>query len=164
MGRERYSPREQEFYRNYLNSLAWKNRRAARIARSGGRCEFVTVRYEPGGPTETRCARTRYLSVHHNTYERLGAEPDKDLDVYCYFHHMLEHMLWKKCRLCGEPCLGYDTMAELWLSATLAQYGIDLDAGPINWRGLPTKEKLSDQIHAVCFRCRGIKIVGPEDE
>ncbi len=160
MGRERYTPREQEFYKRYLNSPLWKARKDARIARAGHRCEFVSVYNEPGGERQVRCTRTRYLCVHHNTYERLGQEQDGDLDVYCYFHHMLEHLFWKKCQLCGQPCLGYDALGELWLSATLAQYGIDLDGGRIDWMSLPTKEELADQIHPRCMRCRGVSLEG----
>lgn len=157
MGRERYSPQEQEFYRNYLKSPAWRLRKEGRIKKSGHRCEFVTTHHEPGKTSEVRCHRTRYLCVHHNTYERLGNEPDTDLDVFCWFHHQIEHLLWmKKCNICGQPCLGYDSLAELWLQATLAQMGIDLDGGRVNWDVLPTKEALAVQIHATCMRCRGI--------
>lgn len=164
MGRERYTPQEQAYYRNYLNSPAWRARKAARLARSGYRCEFVTTHMKPGGALETRCERKSYLCVHHNTYERLGGERDSDLDVYCWFHHMLEHLLWKACRICGEPCLGYDSLGELWLSATLAQQGIDLDSGKVNWKGLPTKEQLAAQIYHTCMRCRGIVFSKDGDE
>lgn len=158
MGRERYTPQAQEFYRNYLNSPAWRARKNARIAKAGGTCEFVTTHMVPGvGESPVRCTRTRYLCVHHNNYDRLGQELDKDIDVFCWFHHMLEHLLWKKCHLCAQPCLGYDSLAEMWLTATLLQMGIDLDSGKVDWRGLPTKEKLADQIHHTCFRCRGIE-------
>lgn len=157
MGRERYSPQEQAFYRNYLNSAAWKAKKSARIAKSGHRCEFITTTFDTGGEKETRCSRTRYLCVHHNTYERLGQEADQDLDVFCWAHHMIEHLLqMKKCHLCAEPCLGYDSLAELWLYATLAQMGIDLDSGRVDWMGLPTKEQLANQICNHCTRCRGI--------
>jgi hypothetical protein len=155
MGRERYSAEEQDFYRRYLNSQEWRTRKNARIVKAEHRCEFVATHYRPGGIVEERCCRVRYLCVHHNTYERLGQEKDSDLDVYCWFHHILEHLLWKRCKLCGEPCLGYDTRAELWLTATLAQMEIDLDAGPVVWQGLPTKETLAEQIDDLCFRCGG---------
>lgn len=156
MGRERYSEQEQEFYRRYLNSHAWREKKRRRLALAGNRCEFVTTEYKPGQTVETRCRRERYLCVHHNTYERLGDEQDKDLDVFCYPHHMIEHLLWKKCTICGQPCLQYDTLAELWLMATLAQMGIAIDDGPINWRKLPTKEQLAIQIAPQCIRCRGV--------
>lgn len=159
MGRHRYTPQEQTYYRNYINSAKWRLRRDNRIAKAGGRCEFVTTTtYGDGGPTDVRCTRTRYLCVHHNTYERLGDDLDKDLDVYCWFHHMIEHLLWKKCYICAEPCLGYDSLAEQWLEATLFQMGIDLDNGKVNWRGLPTKEQLAEQIHHTCMRCRGLAV------
>lgn len=158
MGRNRYTPQEQEFYRRYMNSPAWKARRASRLALAGHRCEFVTTHYKPGLAEEVRCPRTTYLECHHNTYARLGCERDKDLDVFCWFHHQIEHLLWKKCTLCGQPCLGYDALAELWLSATLAQLGIDLDAGAVRWRDLPTKERLAERIDSRCARCRGIDL------
>lgn len=158
MGRERYSDREQAYYKAYLASRAWQARKSARIRLAGSRCEFVTTHFRPGGPVEVRCDRRRYLCVHHNTYERLGSEADADLDVFCFFHHMIEHLLWKKCNLCAEPCLGYDSLAEAWLAATLAQMGIDLDAGPVRWVGLPTKEELAAQIDPRCPRCRGIRL------
>lgn len=162
MGRERYTPQEQEFYRKYLNSPKWRMRKEARIKVAGNQCEFVTVHMVPGvGERHVRCTRTRYLCVHHNTYERLGQEYDKDLDVYCWQHHMIEHLLWKKCHVCGQPCLGYDSLAETWLEATLLQMGIDLEAGRVDWRGLPTKEQLAAQIHHTCIRCRGFQIEKP---
>lgn len=164
MGRGRYSAQEQEFYRRYINSAAWRERKTARIRLAGGRCEFVTTRYEPGAATEHRCPRRTYLTVHHNTYERLGAELDRDLDVFCYAHHMIEHLLWKRCRICSNPCLGYDSLAEVWLTATLAQRGIDLDRGPVRWDNLPNKEQLAAQISATCMSCRGIKLAGDEED
>lgn len=164
MGRQRYTSEEQQFYKNYLNSGKWKATKARRIARAGGTCEFVTTHMVAGvGEQQVRCTRTRYLCVHHNTYERLGNELDKDLDVYCWFHHMLEHLLWKKCQICGQPCLGYDSIGEVWLNATLAQYGIDLDLGRVNWQGLPTKEELAAQIHPTCMRCRGIQLTKDDE-
>jgi hypothetical protein len=156
MGRERYDPREQEFYKSYLNSPAWRLKKQGRLKRAGYQCEFVTTHHKPGGAVEMRCPRTRYLCVHHNTYERLGQEEDKDLDVFCWFHHMIEHLLWKKCRVCAQPCLQYDSLAELWLQATLSQMSIDLDSGKVDWTVLPTKEQLAAQIHHICPRCRGI--------
>lgn len=163
MPRQGYSPQEQEFYRRYINSPAWRVRKESRIRKSGNQCEFVTARYEPGRAVEVRCPRTRYLCVHHNTYERLGNERDTDLDVFCWPHHMIEHLLWKRCRVCGQPCLGYDSRAELWLMATLAQMGIDLDAGRVSWIGLPTKEVLAAQIHHTCMNCRGIRLSGDDE-
>jgi hypothetical protein len=161
MGRQRYTPQEQAYYRNYINSAKWRLRKEARIAKAGGRCEFVTTHYLEGGPVEVRCGRTRYLCVHHNTYERLGDESDKDLDVYCWIHHMVEHLLWKKCHICGEPCLGYDSIAEQWLEATMLQMGVDFDTGNPRWNALPTKEQLAEQIHHTCFHCRGIELEKP---
>ena len=155
MGRNRYTQQEQQFYALYLKSAEWKARKSSRIRKAGNRCEFVTTEHLPEGDVSVRCQRTRHLCVHHNTYVRLGAERDSDLDVYCWFHHMLEHLFWKKCEICKEPCLGTDTIGELWLKATLAQMGIDIDTDNIHWTNLPNKEQLAAQIHPRCIICRG---------
>jgi hypothetical protein len=153
MGRHHHSDQAQEFYQNYLKSPKWARTKKRRLQLAGFRCEFVPrTELEDG----IRCARTRYLCVHHNTYERLGNERDSDLDVFCWAHHMIEHLLWKLCSFCKEPCLLNDVVAEAWLMATLATLGIDLDAGRINWSILPTKEQLAMGIDTKCVRCRGV--------
>lgn len=162
MGQQRYSPREQEFYKNYIRSPAWRIRKEARIRAAGMRCEFVTTKHEPGNAYNVRCTRTNYLCVHHNTYERLGNELDKDLDVFCWPHHMIEHLLWKKCCLCGQPCLINDEVAELWLTATLVQMGINLEHKN-QWFKLPNKEQLSHQIHSKCMECRGVNFTDDDE-
>lgn len=150
MGRNRYSPQEQAFYRKYLNSPAWRAKKDARIAKAGGQCEYV---HDEGASYRRRCPRRRYLCAHHNTYERLGKERDTDIDVICWAHHMIVHLLQKACKSCGSPCLGHDGLAELWMDATMAQLGIDLDHGPVKWIGLPTKEQLADTIPEYCPTC-----------
>jgi hypothetical protein len=154
MGRERYSRGAQDFYRLYLGSAQWRAKKNDRIRRAGGQCEFVITRFAAGGKTEARCPRRTYLCVHHNTYERLGQEWDQDLDVYCWPHHMLEHLLYKRCRLCGEPALMNDAAGEVWLVATLAAMGLDVDHGGIPWHRLPNKEVLLAQIPSHCPRCK----------
>ena len=154
MGRERYNASEQQFYRGYLNSPAWKAKKAARIKKAGNCCEFTITRFGAGGAIEDRCKRQRYLCVHHNTYERLGYEQDNDLDVFCWAHHMVEHLLWKRCFRCGTtPVLENDEVAERWLTITLKTMEIDLDSGPINWRRLPNKEILLAQLPVTCPVC-----------
>lgn len=153
MGRERYSPAQQAAYKAYLNSPAWRTRKTARIRKAGNQCEFVITCYTGSAAIQRRCPRHRYLTVHHNTYQRLGAEQDTDLDVLCWAHHMLEHLLQKRCRRCGNPCLVHDAAGEAWMNATLAQLRIDLDSGPVKWMGLPTKEQLADTIPDVCPHC-----------
>lgn len=150
MGRGRYSEEQQAFYTRYLNSQAWREKKAARIAKAGGRCEFEAMKLGPRGFDHYRCTRTRYLCVHHSTYERLGAEMDKDLDVFCWYHHVLEHLLWKRCPVCTVPCLEHDEAGEKWLSAVLATTGIDLDKGPVNWKILPNKEFFLLQVPSAC--------------
>lgn len=154
MGAERYTPAERQFYRQYINSPGWRARKKARIAKAGGRCEFVIKTYTPGGVVETRCPRTHYLCVHHNTYARLGAEYDSDLDVLCWFHHQLEHLLWKRCYLCGQPALQNDEVASAWLQATLSAMQIDIDRFAIRWNDLPVKEVLLQQIPWACAICK----------
>lgn len=154
MSLERYSPQEQVFYRAYLQSAAWRARKERRLVQAGRRCEFEIVRLSLGTTTPERCRRVRYLQVHHNTYERLGQELDQDLDVFCWVHHLLEHLLWKRCTYCQQPCLVDDERAELWLLATLATRGIDLDRGPVDWRKLPPKESFLAEIPHTCSDCR----------
>lgn len=154
MGRARYSPEQQAFYARYLRSPEWRARKERRIARAGRRCEFETMRLGAGGFKRVRCERTRYLCAHHNSYANLGAEPDCDLDVYCWFHHYLEHLLWKRCPRCTVPCLEHDEAAEKWFLAVLATLGIDLDApGPEDWKRLPNKEYFLAMVPSLCPKC-----------
>jgi hypothetical protein len=150
MSRARYSPEQQAFYHNYLNSPQWRARRKDRIQKAGGRCEWVTDNLDG---TERRCQRTRYLQVHHNSYEHLGAEYDGELDVFCWFHHTLEHLLWKKCGMCSGPALVCDAGGEDWLCTVLASMLIDLDDGFVNWERLPRKEILLDLVPSHCPAC-----------
>lgn len=146
------------FYRAYLASPRWQARRESRIAAAGGRCEFVAAGTRPGEPS-VRCRRTDGLTVHHRTYARLGAERDEDLAVYCRFHHVLEHLLWRRCRRCGGPCLGDDAAAERWLKATLFQNGLDPDApgfGRPGRGGFPDKEAWAVQVPDLCPSCRPV--------
>lgn len=155
MPRERYSPEQQAFYRAYINSEAWRERKAARISKAGGRCEWETDDFT--GPPR-RCVRTRWLCVHHNTYERLGVEQDGDLDVLCYFHHMLIHCLWQRCA-CGQPCLENEERAERWLEIVFRARGLDLDSekGGMTWSKLPNKELLLDEIPPQCPQCLALQ-------
>lgn len=156
MSRHRYSEEEQAYYRRYINSPAWKAKKTARIAKAGNRCEFTTVDYgRPSGSNETRCTRTRYLCVHHMTYDRLGNEQDSDLEVVCWSHHMLEHLLMARCQ-CGAPRLANDEEGDKWLAIVLTTMGIDLDVGPVVWAHLPTKEILLEQVPRRCPACQHV--------
>lgn len=64
-------------YRAYLESGAWKARRAVALQEAGYRCQV--------------CNREGPLDVHHRTYERLGAEAPQDLVVLCRDCHQLFH-------------------------------------------------------------------------
>ncbi len=151
MSRARYTPQQQAFYHKYLNSKLWQLRKRARILKAGGRCEWTVDNFTD---IPIRCPRTRYLQVHHNTYERLGAEQDGDLEVYCWFHHILEHLLWKRCSRCRTtPCLDNEIIGANWLTAMLATLGISLDTGPVNWKKLPVKEFFLVQVPSQCPTC-----------
>lgn len=152
MSANRYSEQERAFYRAYINSPQWRARKNARIEKAGRRCEWETL-LSVVPEVKTRCTRARYLCVHHNTYERLGAEIDSDLDVYCWFHHYLEHLLWKKCVMCTQPCLENEVLGARWFETVLISMGIDLDNGPVNWNVLPNKEVFLEQVPVHCPTC-----------
>lgn len=153
MGRERYSQAEQEAYKKYISSPAWQRKKKRRIALAGGRCEFTLK--------GRRCHRRRYLCVHHNDYTRLGNERDTDLDVLCWKHHYLEHLLWKRCRKCKQACLGSEEDAARWLHIVLLTRAIDLDKGPVNWMRLPPKEHFLALVPDFCRECGRYK---PEED
>lgn len=147
MPRERYSDEEQAYYAAYMKSAAWKAYRARRIEKAGGRCESMTY---PVGRPPFRCEARKGLHVHHQTYERLGAETDEDTRVLCWLHHQVEHLLWKKC-VCGEPCLDNDEVAEIWVKAILYAEGIPDTETRLHI--LPTKETLLAQVPDTCTAC-----------
>ena len=60
-------------YREYIRSPAWRERRAAVLAKAGHRCE--------------RCPAVTGIEVHHLRYTNLGHEPDEDLEVLCWRCH-----------------------------------------------------------------------------
>jgi hypothetical protein len=68
-------------YGEYLCTQEWKSTREIALQRAGHRCQLC----KKGGP----------LSVHHNTYERLGEEMPSDLIALCkschgHHHHRLK--------------------------------------------------------------------------
>ena len=148
----RYSPQERKQYQDYINSPLWRQRKAQRITMSGGCCDWLIL-VNPFTQERVRCQRRTYLCVHHNTYERLGNELATDLDVYCWFHHMLEHMMWKKCPKCLRPVLVDELSAAKWLTAILGTRNIDLDTGKPDWKCLPTKSELLDIVPTSCVDC-----------
>ena len=66
-----------ESYGEYLRSSHWKETRDAALQRAGGRCCV--------------CGGTDGISVHHRSYERLGAETEDDLVVLCRSCHAIFH-------------------------------------------------------------------------
>lgn len=153
MSRARYTPQQRLFYYRYIKSAAWQRRKSQRIEIAGRRCEFVPMLPNGNESPVGRCPRRRYLCVHHNNYERLGREHVTDLNVLCWAHHMLEHLLWKKCYYCKQPSLLDDTSADGWLNTLLYSWKIDLDRGPVVWSRLPNKEKLLIHVPEVCDAC-----------
>jgi 5-methylcytosine-specific restriction endonuclease McrA len=79
-GLRKYLTSEQ--YRDYIASLAWKNRADQARRRVGYRCQL--------------CNRKGELHVHHRTYERLGREMDEDLIVLCATCHKHFHSLGRR--------------------------------------------------------------------
>lgn len=65
-------------YGEYLRTQEWRRTRAAALLRAGNRCALDA-------------GHTDRLEVHHNTYERLGAELARDLIVLCHSCHRLHH-------------------------------------------------------------------------
>jgi 5-methylcytosine-specific restriction endonuclease McrA len=65
-------------YQCYLRTPEWRRTRAAALLRAGNRCS-LDAKHIDG------------LEVHHNTYERLGAELTTDLVVLCHACHQLHH-------------------------------------------------------------------------
>uniref|UniRef100_A0A6M3L6M0 Putative homing endonuclease n=1 Tax=viral metagenome TaxID=1070528 RepID=A0A6M3L6M0_9ZZZZ len=64
-------------YDGYINSKEWKAKRRAAFLHYGKACQI--------------CGSTQELSVHHLTYERLGREKMKDLQVLCNSCHENTH-------------------------------------------------------------------------
>lgn len=66
------------FYSDYLASKWWQSKRSQAHDRAQRRCQVCN-------------SDTRYIDVHHRTYERLGREQDSDLTVLCRECHSLFH-------------------------------------------------------------------------
>lgn len=65
-------------YQQYLRTPEWRQTKAAALLRAGNCCSLDAE-------------HTDGLEVHHNTYERLGAELTTDLAVLCHACHRLHH-------------------------------------------------------------------------
>lgn len=66
-----------DFYREYIQSTAWRMRRNQAVRDAGYRCQ--------------RCNGKRDLQVHHRSYENLGRETSADLEVLCASCHGDHH-------------------------------------------------------------------------
>lgn len=92
-------------YIDYLQSNAWKSKRAEKLSSVGHKCaEAGDVRYRvlPDGSTQEVDMCSGPLHVHHLTYANLGNEPLSDLRVLCEWHHRQEHKRWR-----SKPSVSY---------------------------------------------------------
>lgn len=64
-------------YEQYLQTPEWEMKRDAALQRANKRCEL--------------CNSTKFLQVHHKTYENRGQEPLEDLIVLCRDCHSKFH-------------------------------------------------------------------------
>lgn len=72
-----------ENLREYVASDRWRNRRTAYYSSHPYRCRH--------------CGKNERLNLHHQTYERLGDEPDSDLMPLCEVPcHVNEHLRWAR--------------------------------------------------------------------
>jgi len=69
--------RRSKDYNSYIQSPAWRAKRAEKIILQGGSCEH--------------CGTTGNLHVHHLSYVRLGREKMEDLQVLCKRCHSRLH-------------------------------------------------------------------------
>jgi len=67
-------------YTDYINSEAWRQKAEMVKAERGNHCELCW-----------RSGEKWVLDVHHLTYERMGNEDDKDLQVLCRLCHARVH-------------------------------------------------------------------------
>lgn len=71
--------RTSEDYRaEYLRSPHWRARRRIALEKAEWTCQHCGV-------------HSRFLDVHHLTYDRIGQELDSDLEVICRACHKEEH-------------------------------------------------------------------------
>lgn len=64
-------------YEDYLRSTEWQEKRISVMERAKGKCEV--------------CETNEATDIHHNTYDRLGAELPEDLNAVCNFCHKVLH-------------------------------------------------------------------------
>tara|TARA_B100000900_G_scaffold414938_2_gene443134 strand:- start:210 stop:875 length:666 start_codon:yes stop_codon:yes gene_type:complete len=69
---------DQGTYSAYLHSAHWKKTRSEALMRAGYKCQACSTKEE-------------ILDVHHNSYDRLGAEEPQDLIVLCRTCHGRVH-------------------------------------------------------------------------
>ena len=65
--------KNEQAYREYLQSATWKAKRQESLIRAGHKCET--------------CGSEGRLEVHHKTYDRFGQEMAVDLTVLCRSCH-----------------------------------------------------------------------------
>lgn len=135
-------------YADYMNSHAWREKRAAAIVAAGGRCQFVADRDDLcQGQGGGRCERTTGLHVHHRTYVNFRDEEIEDLRVLCAEHHGVVEILKKQCIRCGESVIDGDEneALEVWARAVDACEGM-------SWSD--TLSSALDELDGLCPYCR----------
>jgi 5-methylcytosine-specific restriction endonuclease McrA len=80
-------------YQAYLKVDCWKMRRDEYLRVHGKQCELC------GGQEEFIPGKVSPMEIHHLTYERLGAELDKDLIAICEKCHRAMHGLGRSTPL-----------------------------------------------------------------
>lgn len=140
-----------EAYTAYINSPLWRARRRRALEIAGNRCQFEIL--QPGSTSLVRCPSSALLSVHHKTYERLGQELDEDLEVLCWFHHQLEHLMWVRCKTCDGTLFVTDAEGSAWLESELRSLGVDLMQKGWTWPTLPSKDDLVTAATALRTSC-----------
>lgn len=85
-------------YRDYLRTPEWCQTRAAALERAGHRCSLDHTHSD-------------HLEVHHNTYDRLGAELPSDVVVLCQACHRVHHNAYGRPRRSPAPALTNEAAA-----------------------------------------------------
>lgn len=148
--RGEYDKAQRAAYVAYIASPQWAARRRRSLQLAGYRCQFEDEDPVSGNK---RCERRQHLEVHHRTYIRLGRELDQDLEVLCYFHHMVEHLMWYLCPKCSDPILRTYTETAAWLRSYLVGERIRGNLDLVHRSQLPRKFALVASLPEFCVEC-----------
>jgi 5-methylcytosine-specific restriction endonuclease McrA len=110
--------RHSAFYREYMQSQAWRDLRVDRIEHAGFRCERCGVE-----------GTWSSLQVHHLHYETLGEEEYDDLKVVCIPCHEIED----EERAARTEAAVYEKRLDGWATKVYGEYWYeDLDYDEVN--------------------------------